>query len=445
MKDVNAVRRTLNDTIVTPTRAQQAWHDLELGMFIHFDLNTWMRPHWSHREYDEWPSPSVFNPTKLDTDQWLEAAQAMGAKYAVLTATHGTGFMLWQSDAYPYGVKQSPWRDGKGDVVGDFVTSCRKYGIQPGLYSHMCVNGYWRQDHPGRVNEGKGGDPEKQKAYATARTKALRELWGNYGPLFEIWFDGGDPGQDITEVDVVGLLQELQSDAVLFQGPDQLQNVIRWVGNERGEALYPNWSTAHEGSAEHGWTEKKLSGDPDGALWVPAECDVAIREHNWHWTPGTEDSLFSLEHLVGLYYRSVGRNSNLLLNVSPNRDGLIPAVDVQRLREFGHEIRRRFPADVASTHGHGDQVELGLDGSQPINHVVIMEEISHGERILEYVVEARTADGGWQNICTGESVGHKRIEQFEPVSTDRIRLRITKAKAEPRVRRLAAHYVAEEE
>ncbi|MBT3194205.1 MAG: alpha-L-fucosidase, partial [Verrucomicrobia bacterium] len=109
------MRRPSIDTIVTPTRAQQEWHDLELGLFIHFDLNTWMRQHWSHREYDEWPSPTVFNPTKLDTDQWLEAAQAMGAKYAILTATHGTGFMLWQSDAYPYGVKQSPWRGGKGD------------------------------------------------------------------------------------------------------------------------------------------------------------------------------------------------------------------------------------------------------------------------------------------------------------------------------------------
>jgi alpha-L-fucosidase len=309
----------------------------------------------------------------------------------------------------------------------------------------MCVNGYWRVDHPGRVNEGKGGDPDKQAAYATARTQALRELWGNYGPLMEIWFDGGDPGQDITGVDVVGLLKELQPDAVLFQGPDSMPNVIRWVGNERGEALYPNWSTAHEGSAEDGWTEKKLSGAPDGALWVPAECDVTIREHNWHWAPDTEDTLFSLQHLVGLYYRSVGRNSNLLLNVSPNRDGLIPEGDVQRLREFGHEIRRRFPADVASTQGQGNLIELKLGATQPINHVVIMEDISQGERILEYVVETLTPDGGWQNICTGECVGHKRIEQFEPVTTDQIRLRITKAKAEPCVRQLAAHFVTEAE
>ncbi|MBT3193193.1 MAG: hypothetical protein HN341_11620, partial [Verrucomicrobia bacterium] len=327
----------------------------------------------------------------------------------------------------------------------DFVASCRKYGIQPGLYSHMCVNGYWRQDHPGRVNEGKGGDPDKQKEFATARTQALRELWTNYGPLMEIWFDGGDPGQDITGVDVVGLLKELQPNAVLFQGPTVMPNVIRWVGNERGEALYPNWSTAHQGSAEDGLTEMDLSGNPDGALWVPAECDTTIREHNWHWAPDTEDSLLSLEHLMGLYYRSVGRNSNLLLNVSPNRDGLIPNGDVQRLREFGHEIRRRFPADVTATHGHGDQIELELDGSRRVNHVVIMEDISHGERILEYVVEAVSPDGSWRPLCSGESVGHKRIEQFDAVSTSRIRLRVTKAKAEPRVRRLAAHYVAEDE
>jgi alpha-L-fucosidase len=179
-------------------------------------------------------------------------------------------------------------------------------------------------------------------------------------------------------------------------------------------------------------------------LWLPAECDTSLREHKWHWEPDTEDRLFSLAHLVGLYYRSVGRNCNFLLNVSPNRDGLIPELDVKRLREFGKEVRRRFPADVASTHGHGDQVELELDCTQLVNHVVIMEEISQGERILEYVVEVQTSDGSWQPVCSGECVGHKRIEQFEPVSTSSIRLRITKAKAEPRIRRLAAHFVTEE-
>lgn len=434
-----------NTRIVTPTCAQQAWHDLELGMFIHFDLNTWMPPDWSHRCYENWPSPAVFNPAKLDTDQWLEAAEAMGAKYAVLTATHGTGFMLWQSEAYPYGVKQSPWRDGEGDVVRDFVASCHKYGIQPGLYSHMCVNGHWQVDHPGRVNDGKGGDPAKQQAYADARTQALRELWTNYGPLMELWFDGGDPGQDITGVDVVGLLRELQPNAVLFQGPTSVPNLIRWVGNERGEALYPCWSTAHQGSAEDGLTEMDLSGDPHGALWVPAECDVALREHTWHWTPDSEDRVLSLEHLMGLYYRSVGRNSNLLINACPNRDGLIPDADVQRMREFGNEIRRRFATDMPSTQGQGEQIELDLGTPQPINHVIIMEDIAHGERILAYDLEALAPDGSWQPLCSGSCVGHKRIEQFGPITTSRIRLTITQVKAEPRVRHLAAHFVPEEE
>lgn len=429
-----------SDAIVTPTRAQQEWQDLELGMFIHFDLNVWMKPGWSHRSYDDWPPPSIFNPTKLDTDQWMEAAQAMGAKYAVLTATHGTGFMLWQSDAYPFGVKQSPWRGGKGDVVRDFVASCRKYGIQPGLYSHMVVNGHWRVDVPGRVNEGKGGDPNRQKEFAAARTQALRELWGNYGPIMEIWFDGGVPGQEITGVDVAGLLKELQPNAVLFQGSPAMPNPIRWVGNERGAAPYPCWSTARKGSAEDGLTEMALAGDPDAALWVPAECDVAVRENTWMWAPDTEDRLFSRDHLVDLYYRSVGRNCNMLLNANPNRDGLIPDVDMQRYREFGREIRRRFGKAAASTRGEGELIELDLTRNRKVNHVVIMEDISHGERILEYKVENLAANGEWQTLCTGQSVGHKRIEQFPAVATSMIRLRITRAKATPFIRELAAYY-----
>ncbi len=422
--------------LARPTAEQARWQDYEIGVFFHYDLNVWMRPGWSHRSYDEWPSPSVFNPTKLDTDQWIEAAQAMGAKYAVLTATHGTGFMLWQSDAYPFGVKQSPWRGGKGDVVRDFVASCRKYGIQPGLYSHMCVNGHWRVDHPGRVNEGKGDDPNKQKEFAAARTKALRELWGNYGPIEEIWFDGGDPGQDITGVDVVGLLKELQPNAVLFQGPAGMPNQIRWVGNERGVASYPCWSTAHKGTAEGGLTEMDLSGDPDAALWVPAECDVTIRENTWTWEPDTEDRLFSLEHLMDLYYRSVGRNSNLLLNVCPNSHGLIPDVDMQRCKEFGMEIRRRFGKSLAETSGKGNVFELTLTKPTVIDHAIIMEQTTEGERIREYTIDG-WVDGRWQPLAKGSCVGHKRIEKFEPVSVSKVRLSVTKAAAEPIIRRLA--------
>lgn len=388
--------------LARPTAEQAQWQDYEIGMFFHYDLNVWMKPGWSHRSYEEWPS--VFDPTQLDTDQWMEASQAVGAKYGVLTATHGTGFMLWQSDAYPFGVKQSPWRGGNGDVVRDFVASYRKCDIQPGLYSHMCVNGHWRVDHPGRVNAGKGGDS----------------------------------GREITGVDVVGLLKELQPSAVLFQGPTGMPNPIRWVGNERGAASYPCWSTAHQGSDEDGLTEMDLSGDPDAALWAPAECDVAVRENTWMWEPDTEDRLFSLEHLMDLYYRSVGRNCNLHLNANPNRDGLIPDVDMRRYNEFGAEVRRRFGKSLAETSGEGNAVELTLTKPTVIDHAIVMEQITEGERIREYTIEG-WANGRWQPLGKGSCIGHKRIETFEPVTVSEVRLIVTKATAEPVIRRLAVY------
>ena len=181
-------------SLARPTAEQLRWQDYEVGLFLHYDVNPFVnatKPIWNHRMYDNFPKAEIVNPTKLDTDQWMEAAKAIDAKFAVLTATHGSGFMLWQSDAYPYGMKQSPYKDGKGDIVREYVDSCRKYGVDPGLYCHQRVNGWWEVDHPGLVNRGKGGDDKKQAKYAAARIKMVEELWGNYGPLGEIWFDGG--------------------------------------------------------------------------------------------------------------------------------------------------------------------------------------------------------------------------------------------------------------
>ncbi len=417
-----------------PTPGQAQWQDHELGMFIHFDLNVFMPPGWDHRHYGDWPEPSLFNPVKLDTDQWMEAARAFGAKYAVLTATHGTGFMLWQSDAYPFGVRQSPWRGGRGDVVKDFAASCRRCGIQPGLYSHMCCNGYWKVDHPGLVNEGLGGDPKKQAEYARARAKSLHELWGNYGPMGEIWFDGGVPDKSISGFDAVGILKKHQPDAMIFQGPAA---TIRWIGNESGVAPYPCWATvSDEKTAKTGEGALPASGDPDGNAWLPGECDVAIRNNTWMWEPDTEDRLFSLDHLMDMYEKSVGRNCNLLLNANPNRDGLIPDADMRRYREFGTGIERRFGEVLSETSGKGKTVELDLKKPAVIDRLIIMEQIAQGERIREYAVAGWMKDQ-WHPLCRGQSVGHKRIERFDPVEVSKVRLSVAKSAAEPLIRKLA--------
>ena len=427
--------------IVTPTPAQQQWHDMELGMFFHFDIPIYQQG-WNWRSWKDLPDPDLYQPGKLDTDQWMEAAKAMGAKYAVFVAKHCSGFCQWQTDLYPYGVRQSSWRGGEGDVVDDFVRSCAKYGIRPGLYASVSANGYLEVDNPGLVNRGRGGDPKKQAEYVRICEQMASELWSRYGELFEIWFDGGAIPVEQGGPNLIPILEEHQPNAIVFQGPPGTPNMIRCVGNERGVAPYPCWSTTDAGTAEGGTEEKKFDGDPAGRLWIPGECDVPIRNHDWFWAPGHEDRLYPLSELMEMYYCSVGRNCNLLLNANPDPDGLVPDADFQRYVEFGREIQRRFATPVASTHGEGASVELDLGRAQRANHVAIMEDITCGERVLEYVVEALVGPDRWQAVCSGQSIGHKRIERFETVETRTIRLRVTDSKAPPQIRQLAAYAVA---
>ncbi len=416
--------------LIKPTPEQAVWQDQEIGLYIHYDLPVF-KPDWNHREYDRRPGPEIFNPVRLDTEQWMRAAEAIGAKYAVFVAKHGSGFLSWQSDQYPYGMKQSPFQNGQGDLVRDFVASCRKHGIKPGLYASMSSNGYLEVDNPGLVNRGKGGDAASQARYARICEGMLNELWGNYGRLFEIWFDGGvlDPSQGGP--DMLPILRRLQPEAVVFQGPAAS---IRWIGNEDGVAPYPCWATVPEGRDYNG------AGSPDGTRWLPGECDVPVRRGIWLWLPDTEKALFTLDELMDKYYRSVGRNCNLLLNANPDPSGLIPEADMARYKEFGDEVRRRFGRSLAETSGRGATVELKLRAPAPIDHVIVMEDIREGERVRDYVVEGRT-DGGWIELARGQSIGHKRIQRFERATVGAVRLRVLRSVAKPLIRKLAVHRV----
>lgn len=407
-----------------PGPVQRVWQDMEVGLFIHFNMFTYA-PEWNFRTFKNHPSPELFNPVKLDTDQWLEAGKAFGAKYAVLTAKHCCGFCLWQTDAYDYGVKQSKWRNGKGDVVADFIESCHKYGIKPGIYYSVTANGYLKVDNPGRVIS---GDLQEQARYKDICEQQLREIWSRYGDLVEVWFDGSALLPDEGGPDIASLLNELQPNAVVFQSP---QASIRWVGNEDGVAPYPCWN-AVKANGEWG------IGDPDGEFWCPAECDVPIRSGEWGWKPNQEHLVKPLDHLVDLYYRSVGHGCNLLLNSNPDRDGLVPEADMKRYVEFGDELNRRFSKSITETHGKGDVVELSVDKPTVVDHVITMEDITHGERVREYVVEA-FANGEWKEICKGSAIGHKKIDKIEPITVSKIRLRCIKSSAEPIIRRLAIY------
>jgi alpha-L-fucosidase len=411
-----------------PTPQQLAWQDCELGMFLHFDISVY-KPGWDWRSWKDMPRPDDYNPKKLDTDQWLETAKSMGAKYAVFVAKHCTGFLQWQSDAYPYGLKQSKWRGGKGDVVRDFVASCEKYGIKPGIYASATANGFWKVDDPGRVNRGKGGDPKRQTQYAKACERMLTELWSRYGKLFHIWFDGGVLSPAEGGPRMLPLLQKYQPDANVFQGPAA---TVRWVGNENGTASYPCWATVSKLNGSE-------SGDPNGKIWQPGECDVPLPGHGWFWEPNQNTRITPLKELMDMYYRSVGHGCNLLLNATPNQDGLIPESNVKHYARFGEEIARRFSKPLATTSGQGETVELQLPRPTKVNHVVIMEDIARGQLVREYVVEGLRPDNQWKKLCEGVSIGHKRIQKFPDTEVATIRFRALKSVAEPCVRALSAY------
>lgn len=420
--------------LVRPTPEQAAWQDLELGMFYHFDICTFAdgtESDWIRQGHLD---PSLYNPAKLNTDQWLEAARAFGAGYTVYVAKHCTGFISWQSDAYPYGVRQSKWRDGKGDVVADYVASCRKYGIQPGIYCSIPANAYCDVFDNCLVKGANGPTDPRQIEYRRRAERLVTELWGNYGPLAYIWFDGGTLPPDKGGPDLVPILKRLQPHAVTFLGPpDNPAGNTRWVGNEEGKAAYPWWDTVAQ-------PNQVGPGDPRDKIWQPGECDAPLRNHDWFWHPNREASIYSLAELIEMYYNSVGHGCNLIINANIDRDGLVPQADLKRLREFGDEIRRRFGKSIVETSGRGQIVELILDKPTVIDHAIVMEQIDAGQRVRRYAIEG-FVDGKWTELCRGQSIGHKRIERFAPVEATRIRLRTTESVAEPLIRKLAVYHV----
>ncbi|NLP48635.1 MAG: alpha-L-fucosidase [Clostridiales bacterium] len=426
-----------------PTKQQLAWADAELGVLIHYDIPVFA-PGFEWREnFDSPLDPKIFNPTELDTDQWLETAAAMGAQYAVLVAKHCTGFCLWPTRAHEYSVKNSPWRDGKGDIVGDFIESCKKYDIRPGLYYSVSANGYLKVDNPGKVLS---GDPGEQENYNRIVIEQITELWSNYGELFEIWFDGGALPPEQGGPNLTPLLKKHQPNAVCFQGPPDFPSLVRWVGNEDGRAPYPCWSRAdilkddtgvENPGAAHG------AGNPIGALWAPAESDMPNRkpESNgggWFWKSGQDHMLFELDELMDRYYTSVGRNSNLLLGMVIDDRGLVPQADFERFAELGKALREKFKKPIAQAGGEGFEISFYFEEAKTVNHAIIMEDLSKGERVRGYLIEAEIA-GEFQVICQGTCIGHKRIERFDSLKAHAVRLKITECQGLVNIRRFALY------
>jgi len=439
-----------------PSERQLAWHELEYYMFVHFTVNTFTDKEWGYGDEKE----SVFNPTALDCRQWAKVAKDAGMKGIIITAKHHDGFCLWPSQYTEHSVKNSVWKDGKGDVLRELRTACDEYGLKMGVYLS-----------PWDRNSAVYGTPE----YLVYYRNQLNELLTNYGDIFEVWFDGANGGdgyyggaREKRKIDnktyydwanTHSIVRKLQPSAVMFSdaGPD-----IRWVGNESGMGSLTNWCLLKKDEMYPGGDFAKILGEghEDGNYWVPAEVDVSIRK-GWFYHQ-TQDSLVrSPENLLELYYQSVGRNSNLLLNIPPDRRGLLHENDVKSLLALNELLKKEFDNNIASgkkasakpvrgkgyeasnvTDGNPEtywstrddqssgEVIIDLGNETEVNRIILQEYIKLGQRVQEFNVSAFSS-GEWKTLIDGTTIGYKVIRKFPVVSASKVKITISKSKACP--------------
>lgn len=430
--------------MTVPTAPLLAWADLELGLFFHYDIEVF-EPDWARRSrFDYTPSPGKFDPKDLDTDQWLKVAVDAGARYALLTAKHGTGFCLWPTETYDYCVRSSPWRGGKGDVVGSFISSCRKSGIEPGIYYHALLNAYCN------VKDGLvlSGSKKAQGAYNRIVEGQVEELLTWYGDLLEIWFDGGTISTDKGGPNLGVLLRRLQPEIVAFDGPPEHPHVLRWAGSEHAVSKVDCWSTSDFYHPNDKIVRCDPRGNPDGAVWSPVEAPMPCRDidraffEGWMWHEGEENLVYDAEYLFDRYCTAVGRNSNLLIGALPDTTGLIPDTDAKVFRGLGELLQTRFASPLVETAGRGYDIIVTPPSISDIERIVIMEDQSTGQRVRGWRLEAAwpvSWPEGWFEVSKGCSIGHKRILNIEKLRVRQLRLHITDAIGEPDIRKIAVY------
>ncbi|WP_304249371.1 alpha-L-fucosidase [Phocaeicola plebeius] len=429
---------------------------METYAFIHFGLNTFNDREWGYGDTD----PKTFNPTNLDCEQWAQTLVKAGMKGVILTAKHHDGFCLWPFEGTDYSVKNSPWKNGQGNVVKELSEACKKYGLKFAVYLS-----------PWDRHQANYGTPE----YLPYFYAQLHDLLTNYGPVFEVWFDGANGGdgwyggaKDIRTIDrknyynyprIYEMLDSIQPQAIIFSdgGPG-----CRWVGNEKGFAGATNWSFLRKGEVHPGYDKsyELQYGHPDGNQWVPAECDVSIRP-GWFYHPEEDDRVKSPDQLVDLYYRSVGHNATLLLNFPVDRRGLIHPVDSANAVRFHEMIQQQLKTNLVagmtpkvSNERGGDfvasaltddnfdtywatedgvttaDIEFSFDTPTRMNRMMLQEYIPLGQRVKAFVVEYLDKDT-WLPVKLNEettTIGYKRLLRFETVETKGMRIRITDAR-----------------
>ena len=433
---------------VVPSEKQLAWQKLELTAFIHFGINTFTDSEWGSGTED----PAMFNPTELDCEQWVTTLQKGGFKMVILTAKHHDGFCLWPTKTTEHSVVNSPWRDGKGDVVRELSDACRKHGMKFGFYLS-----------PWDRNAKSYGD---SPAYNTFFIAQLTELLTNYGRVDEVWFDGacaeGPNGkrQIYDWESILATINTLQPHAVTaIMGDD-----IRWVGNEGGRGRETEWSaTPYTPLSHSGGPEKnallgleEMSSDlgsrelitrANGVHWYPSEVDVSIRP-GWFYHEWQDDEVRTLKNLVDIYYTSVGRNSVLLLNIPPDRRGLIHEIDAERITAFGDYIANNFThskimGKIDTWHAEaGSSLEFKIKNGECINTILLQEDIRFGQRVERFTIEAY-ANGAWRVVAEGTTIGYKRLLRFEECRAERIRVTINECRAIANIANVAAYCATE--
>jgi alpha-L-fucosidase len=439
-----------------PTQKQLEWQEMEFYAFVHFSLNTFTNKEWGYGD----ESPELFNPTNLDVRQWARVVKEAGMKGIILVAKHHDGFCLWPSAYTERSVKNSPWENGKGDLVKELAAACKEYDLKLGLYLS-----------PWDRNRADYGKPE----YVTYFRNQLKELLTNYGDVFEMWFDGANGGDGYyggaNETRKINTLEYYNWDEtykliykiapktlVWGVGPSE----ARWIGNEEGHAGKTNWSLLRQKDELAGkvhYTEF-MSGHEDGEKWVPGEADVSIRP-GWFYHAVEDDKVRPLDEMVDIYYESIGRNATLLLNLPVDRRGLVHENDEKRLKELVATIKEDFKTELLSgskitadnTRGNknefapknvvdGDKntywatddnvktasIVFEFDKPKAIDRILLQEYIKLGQRVKAFNIEAKV-DGKWKTIANETTIGYKRILRIERVTASALKINITDSKA----------------
>jgi len=435
-----------------PNERQLEWYKRERMIFFHFGMNTFTDREWG----DGTESPVTFNPTELDTRQWVRVVKDAGFTAAIITAKHHDGFCLWQTKYTEHSIKNSPYKNGKGDIVKEFTDACAEYGIKAGIYLSP-----WDRHEP------TWGKDEYNDFYVGQ----LTELLTNYGKIWECWWDGAGSTEAVYDWERwAKTVRTLQPDAVIFGSLGATPWVdVRWVGNERGLAGKPCYATIDPVSLEIETTSELNSGKLDGARFIPAEVDVSIRP-GWFYHSSQDESVRAWENLVDLWFTSVGSNAGFLLNLPPDRRGLIYENDVKSLVTFNNVLTRALennltdkctvtadskregcpPEAILSADDNcfyspengctNPEITIYLDKETELNMITLREVNGAGHRITDIEISA-FIKGEWILLQSSKCVGNRLAFRTAPFATDKIKIKVNSALGEPLMYGFGAHMI----